>query len=99
MTHDERTELIHRPFFITYFGTSYPWGGVAVADTFYSDMAGMNWAERAVPSGERRSHLPLGPYGSCVTDSVTKFGIDETDLEIYESMKRRKRTTKEKAVA
>lgn len=28
MTHEERLALIYRPFFITYMGKSYPWGGV-----------------------------------------------------------------------
>lgn len=47
MTHEQRQELIHRPFFITYFGTSYPWGGVAVSDQFFYN--GTCWAERPRP--------------------------------------------------
>jgi hypothetical protein len=34
LTHDERIALIHRPFFITTFGTSYPHGGCIVGDSF-----------------------------------------------------------------
>jgi hypothetical protein len=37
LTHEERLELIYRPFFIVNIGSSYPWGGVAVIDHFYSD--------------------------------------------------------------
>ncbi len=34
MTPAERLELIHRPFFITYIGHSYPHGGCIVGDSF-----------------------------------------------------------------
>lgn len=41
--------LIHAPFIVTYYGRSYPWGGVAVADTFYGSY---DWAERPRPTND-----------------------------------------------
>lgn len=34
LTAEERQELIHRPFFITYMGVSYPWSGTIVTNNF-----------------------------------------------------------------
>lgn len=50
MTHEERLELIHRPFFIINMGPSYPHGGTAVADNFYSNNE--EWAERSNPENQ-----------------------------------------------
>lgn len=57
MTHEERLELIHRPFFITYIGPSYPWGGCAVADNFFGSG---EWAERARPTDASDSYVRDG---------------------------------------
>lgn len=34
MTHEERIEIIMRPFFITRFGPSYLWSGTIIGDNF-----------------------------------------------------------------
>lgn len=63
MTHEERLALIHRPFFITTFTTSYPHGGVAVTDNFF-DPEMDKWAERdgyvrSVPLDHRHHTIAL----------------------------------------
>jgi hypothetical protein len=65
VTHEERLALIHRPFFITYMGCSYPWGGTAVKDNFFGTES---WAERPTPHGDSGgdgalSMFVYGPVG------------------------------------
>lgn len=108
MTHEERQELIHRPFFIVGMGPSYPWGGTAVADNFYGTD---HWAERPTPhNGDGRngdlSMMSFGPYGLRVGD-ITKFGITQEDskaltlleTEFTQNLTTRRRRRKKAAVA
>ena len=79
MTHDERVALIEQPLSIRYIGTSYPWGGCAVMDTFYGTHG---WAERTDGSKVQGGSLlasTLSPLTVTTWDAwspvpVTKFG-------------------------
>lgn len=93
MTHEERLALIYRPFFITYMGKSYPWGGVLLGG--YSigeaDCHGHRASTKTTYSEERGG---VGFVGSRdergagfemhdkrwfaeVGDEITKFAITE----------------------
>ena len=66
--------LIYRPFFIVTFGSSYPWGGTAVADNFYGSR---DWAERPMPASENRESpkhfLHLHPSGIHIGDLLERL--------------------------
>ncbi len=77
MTHEERLELIHRPFFIINIGHCYPWGGCAVTDNFF-DTDG--WAARSLPTSEGKSSLSAA--GSALNARVTLFAT--SDIKYFE---------------
>jgi hypothetical protein len=82
-------ELIHRPFFITRFGSSYPWGGVAVTDNFFGTQ---DWADRPQPlygetgtvrgTGHRVVHAgAIGTNGFSLVDPLARAVIKAQTTE------------------
>lgn len=77
LTHEERLAVIYRPFFITYFSSSYPWGGTIIGSA-------PPWIPEATSGGRRASaRMKTGmsstwyAEGQSVLQSVTKFSAED----------------------
>lgn len=79
LTHEQRQELIHRPFFITYMGSSYPWGGVAVADNFFGTG---EWAERPLPTTAETGTVHNG--GMTNKFGLSPFSVQRSGMSIID---------------